>query len=76
MRSKFAKAASYVDGETLYVRGRGLLPHGAPHQHSGHHPYAGTNHRAKMDFERMKAAHFNTIRTWDALEPEDLALAN
>ncbi len=28
-----------------------------------------------MDFARMKAAHFNTIRTWEALDPEELALA-
>jgi len=64
----------YVDGSPFYIRGIGYAPW-RPHQHPGV-SYTGTNHRwTKMDFERMKAAHFNTIRTWDALEPDDLALA-
>jgi hypothetical protein len=64
----------YVDNAPFYVRGVGYAPW-RPHQHPGV-SYSATNHRwTKMDFERMKAAHFNTIRTWDALDPEDLALA-
>ena len=46
-----------------------------PHQHPGI-SYTDTNrHWTELDFERIKAAHFNTIRTWDALDPEELALA-
>jgi hypothetical protein len=64
----------YVDGSPFYIRGIGYAPW-RPHQHPGV-SYTSTNRRwTKMDFERMKAAHFNTVRTWDALEPEDLALA-
>jgi len=64
----------YVDGEPFYVRGVGYAPW-RPHQHPGI-SYTGTNRRwTKMDFERIKAAHFNTVRTWDALDPEDLKLA-
>jgi len=64
----------YVDGSPFYVKGVGYAPW-RPHQHPGV-SYAGVNHRwTQMDFERIKAAHFNTIRTWEALEPEELALA-
>jgi len=64
----------YVDGSPFYIRGIGYAPW-RPHQHPGV-SYTGTNRRwTKMDFERMKTAHFNTIRTWDALDPEDLALS-
>jgi len=46
-----------------------------PHQRPGV-SYVDTNRRwTAMDFERIKAAHFNTVRTWDALAPEELALA-
>jgi len=39
-------------------------------------PTRRTNRRwTELDFRRIKAAHFNTIRTWDALAPEELALA-
>ena len=64
----------YVDGEPFYVRAVGYAPW-RPHQRPGV-SYTDTNRPwTKMDFERMKAAHFNTIRTWDALDPEELALA-
>jgi hypothetical protein len=73
-RVEIREGRFYVDGSPFYVRGIGYAPW-RPHQHPGV-SYTGTNRRwTKMDFERMKAAHFNTIRTWDALEPEDLALA-
>ena len=74
MRVEIRDGRFFVDGSPFYVRGVGYAPW-RPHQHPGV-SYTGTNHRwTKMDFERMKAAHFNTVRTWDALEPEDLALA-
>jgi hypothetical protein len=64
----------YVDGQPFYIRGVGYAPW-RPHQKPGV-SYTATNYRwTKMDFERMKAANFNTVRTWDALEAEDLALA-
>ena len=64
----------YVDGAPFYIRGVGYAPW-RPHQQPGV-SYTGTNHRwTKMDFERIKAAHFNTVRSWDALEPDELALA-
>src|SRR5580658_967380 len=73
-RVEIREGQFFVDGEPFYVRAVGYAPW-RPHQHPGV-SYTGTNHRwTKMDFERIKAAHFNTIRTWEALEPEDLALA-
>jgi hypothetical protein len=73
-RVEIREGRFYVDGSPFYVRGVGYAPW-RPHQHPGM-SYTGTNHRwTKMDFERMKAAHFNTVRTWDALESEDLFLA-
>src|SRR5437879_10619191 len=64
----------YVDGEPFWIRGVGYAPW-RPHQHPGM-SYAGTNYRwTKMDFERIKAAHFNTVRTWETLAPEELELA-
>jgi hypothetical protein len=64
----------YVDGEPFYVVAVGY--NGTrPHQNPGT-SYAETNRRlTTMDFRRIKAAHFNTIRTWDALEPSELELA-
>jgi hypothetical protein len=63
-----------VDGEPFYVVGVGYNSL-RPHQKPGT-SYAQTNARwMEMDFRRIKAAHFNTIRTWDALEPSELALA-
>src|SRR4029077_8016549 len=73
-RVEIREGRFYVDGEPFYVRGVGYAPW-RPHQHPGV-SYTDTNRRwTKMDFERMKAAHFNTIRTWDALDAEELALA-
>ncbi len=73
-RVEIRESRFYVDDEPFYVRGVGYAPW-RPHQHPGV-SYTDTNRRwTKMDFERMKAAHFNTIRTWDALDPEELALA-
>ena len=73
-RVEIREGRFYVDNEPFYVRAVGYAPW-RPHQHPGI-SYTGTNRRwTKMDFQRMKAAHFNTVRTWDALDPEDLALA-
>lgn len=74
-RVEIREGRFYVDNEPFYVRGIGYAPW-RPHQHPGI-SYTDTNRRwTQLDFERMKAAHFNTIRTWDALDPEELALAN
>jgi hypothetical protein len=64
----------FVDDQPFYIRGVGYAPW-RPHQHPGT-SYTDTNRRwTRMDFERMRAANFNTVRTWDALDPEELALA-
>jgi len=64
----------YVDGEPFLVRAVAYAPW-RPHQQPGT-SYVGTNRRwTDMDFQRIKAAHFNTVRTWDALDAEELALA-
>jgi hypothetical protein len=73
-RSEIRNGQFYVDGEPFYVVGVGYNSL-RPHQQPGV-SYAETNKRwTEMDFKRIKAAHFNTIRTWDALEPSELALA-
>ena len=73
-RSEIRNGQFYVDGEPFYVAGVGYYSL-RPHQQPGV-SYAETNKRwTEMDFKRIKAAHFNTIRTWDALEPSELALA-
>src|SRR5258708_6824712 len=73
-RVEIREGRFYVDNEPFYVRGVGYAPW-RPHQHPGL-SYTDTNRPwTTLDFERIKAAHFNTIRTWDALEPEELALA-
>ena len=64
----------YVDDKPFYVRAIAYGPW-RPHQMPGT-SYTDTNRRwTEKDFARIKAAHFNTIRTWEPLEPEDLALA-
>ena len=64
----------YVNGRPFYVVGVGYAPW-RPHQRPGSN-YVGMNyHWTEDDFQRIKAAHFNTIRTWDALSPEELELA-
>ncbi len=73
-RVEIREGRFYVDNEPFYVRAVGYAPW-RPHQHPGV-SYAGTNYRwTKSDFQRIKAAHFNTLRTWDALEPDELTLA-
>ncbi len=73
-RVEIREGRFYVDGVPFYVRGAGYAPW-RPHQHPGV-SYTDTNrHWTKMDFARMKATHFNTVRTWAALDPEELALA-
>ena len=64
----------YVDDKPFYVRAIAYGPW-RPHQMPGT-SYTDTNrHWTEKDFARIKAAHFNTLRTWEPLEPEDLALA-
>jgi hypothetical protein len=56
----------FVDGLPFYVNAVAYGPW-RPHQLPGT-SYTDTN-------RRIKAAHFNTIRTWESLDPESLALA-
>ncbi len=64
----------YVDGEPFHVKAVGYNSL-RPHQRPGA-TYTGVNYKwMDADFERIKAAHFNTIRTWDALAPGELELA-
>jgi hypothetical protein len=73
-RTEIRHGRFYVDDEPFYVRAVGYAPW-RPHQHPGIE-YANTNRRwTDLDFARMKAAHFNTVRTWHALSGEELALA-
>jgi hypothetical protein len=73
-RVEIRRGQFFLNNEPFYVRGVGYAPW-RPHQHPGV-SYVDTNRRwTDMDFARMKAAHFNTIRTWDAFDPEELALA-
>src|SRR5258708_2390827 len=73
-RSEIRNGQFYVDGEPFYVVAVGYNSL-RPHQKPGV-SYAETNRRwMEMDFRRIKAAHFNTLRTWDVLEPAELELA-
>lgn len=73
-RTEIRDGRFYVDNEPFYIRGVGYAPW-RPHQHPGV-SYTDTNrHWTEDDFERMKTAHFNTVRSWDALDPEELELA-
>ena len=73
-RSEIRNGQFYVDGEPFYVVAVGYNSL-RPHQKPGV-SYAETNRKwIDNDFRRIKAAHFNTIRTWDALSPSELALA-
>src|SRR4051812_6625668 len=64
----------YVDDNVFYVKAFAYGP-GRPHKDRAT-SYTDTNRRwTEKDFARIKAAHFNTLRTWEPLEPEDLALA-
>ena len=64
----------YVDGRPFYVKAVAYGPW-RPHQMPGT-SYTDTDRSwMQNDFARIKAAHFNTIRTWEALDTEELALA-
>lgn len=65
----------FVDDKPFYVKAVAYGPW-RPHQAPGT-SYTDTD-RAWMDhdFARIEAAHFNTIRTWEALDAEALALAS
>lgn len=64
----------YVDGEPFYVRAvgySGLRPHQRPDA-----SYTSVNHTLiENDFARIRAAHFNTLRSFDALSREELEMA-
>ncbi len=73
-RSEIRNGRFYVDNEPFYVRGVGYAPW-RPHQHPGVSYTDANRHWTALDFQRMKAAHVNTLRSWDALAPQELALA-
>jgi hypothetical protein len=60
------------DGEAFVVKGVGWDP-----ARPGELPWSRACDLAlaEQDFSRMAAAGFNTVRTWDAMTPEELALA-
>lgn len=73
-RVEIREGQFFVDGAPFYVRAIGYVGL-RPHQTPGP-SYAGVNYAlTDSDFKRIKAARFNTIRTWDALEPQELELA-
>lgn len=64
----------YVDQHPFLIKAVAYGPW-RPRQKPGT-SYAATNRDlTRRDFERIKAAHFNSIRSWEPLEPDDLALA-
>lgn len=64
----------YVDGEPFYMRAvsySSLRPNQRPDA-----SYSSVNYKLiDQDFARIKAAHFNTVRSFDALSAEELELA-
>ena len=73
-RVEIREGQFYVDHSLFYVRGVGYSPL-RPHQAPGG-SYTGINFALiDKDFERIRAARFNTLRTWEPLSREELALA-
>jgi len=62
----------YVDGEKFLIKGIGYSPW-RPHELPWKDPIP--QKRMRHDFERIRAAGFNTLRTWTPLSPEALQLA-
>ncbi len=62
----------YVDGEPFLIKGIGYSPY-----RPGQVPWKDKVDLALMakDFERIREAGFNTLRTWSPLSPEALTLA-
>jgi hypothetical protein len=62
----------YVDGEKFFVKGIGYSP-----AYPGVLPWKRTFDEASMrrDFAFIKAAGFNTIRTWNPLSPQEIDIA-
>jgi exo-beta-1,3-glucanase (GH17 family) len=62
----------YIDGEKFFVKGIGYETHTRP----GQVPwvYAFDANLIQFDLDRIKAAGFNTIRTWGALSEAELKL--
>ncbi|MBI4354113.1 MAG: hypothetical protein HY595_02640 [Candidatus Omnitrophica bacterium] len=63
----------WVDGEPFLVKGVGYSPF-RPGQRPGKHTVS--LEVIASDFQKIRAAGFNTIRTWAPLSPEQLALAD
>jgi hypothetical protein len=62
----------YVDGERFFVKGVGYSP-GYPQELPWKRTY--NEPRLRKDFEMIKAAGFNTIRTWSPMTPQEIDLA-
>lgn len=67
-----AYGAFFVDGERFYVKGVGWDP-----ARPGEMPWERVfrEDEVRDDFDRIRAGGFNTVRTWAAMRPEELALA-
>ncbi len=63
----------YVDGDRYLVKGVGYSPW-RPNELPWKNPVPLD--RMEADFKKIKAAGFNTLRTWTPLSPEALQLAN
>lgn len=62
----------YVNDERFFIKGIGYETHTRPGQVPWEHDY--DPELISFDLRRIKDAGFNTIRTWDALREEELAL--
>ena len=62
----------YVDGERFFVKGVGYSP-----ARPGTLPWVDRTplEQVAQDFEQIRDAGFNTVRTWRPLSPEEVALA-
>jgi len=62
----------YVDGSKFFVKGIGYETHTRP----GQVPWVYRFDPAmiQFDLDRIKSAHFNTLRTWSAISEEELKL--
>jgi len=62
----------YVDGEKYFIKGIGYETHTRPGQVPWNYEF--NPEIISFDLQRIKNAGFNTIRTWDALSEDELAL--
>ena len=62
----------WVDGQKFFVKGIGYETHTRPGQVPWE--YSFDENLIRLDLARIRNAGFNTLRTWDALRPEELRL--